>query len=150
MGNLPFDVKEEELWEEFQEFGSIKYVRVVRNPTTFQGKGIAFVCFNEKKPAKRAISKNNTVFKGRRIRVAKAVESGTEVKTENKRPSFGNVKGFKKQSEILEEAPLMKPRHPSTLKGTKKDVRKEQIKLQNKRKLRKEMNTKNMKKKKKT
>jgi len=145
LGNLPFDVKEEELWEEFQEFGAIKYVRIVRNPTTFEGKGIAFVCFDEKRAAKRAISKNNTLFRNRRIRVVKAVEPGTEVKSDIKRPAFGNVKEFKKQSQILEEAPLMKARHPSSLKGTKKDVRKEQIKLQNKRKLRKELNTKIMK-----
>lgn len=155
IGNLPFDVKDEELWEEFKEFGDIKYVRVIRNPTTFEGKGIAFVCFNEKKPAKRAIAKNNMMFRGRRIRVSKAVEPGTEVKAgqndkQVKTHKFYDKKGFKTQNEIMENSPIMKARHPSSLKGTKKVVRKEQIKLQNKRQQRKENNIKNLKKKKKT
>jgi nucleolar protein 12 len=154
VGNLPFDVKDEELWEEFKEFGEIKYVRVIRNPSTFEGKGIAYVCFVEKKPAKRAIAKNNSLFRGRRLRVSKAVEPVSDPKaqkkpSEEKKHKFYDVKSFKKMNEIVENAPIMKPRHPSALKGTKKIVRKEQIKLQNKRQQRKENNTKIMKKKKK-
>ena len=49
MGNLPFDIEEEELWQLFQEkcAGSppLKSIRVLRNPKTNKGKGIAFVEF---------------------------------------------------------------------------------------------------------
>ena len=72
VGNLPYAVKDEELCEEFKEFGEIDYVRVIRDPHTFIGKGIAYVCFKERKSAKRAISKNNVFFEGRNLRVSKA------------------------------------------------------------------------------
>jgi RNA recognition motif-containing protein len=142
LGNLPFDVKDEELWEEFKEFGEIDYVRVVRDPHSFQGKGIAYVCFKEKRGAKRAIAKNNSEFKGRRIRVDKCRQKGEEKgdKEKNRFAGFYNTAKFKKQSEIYDEAVEIKPRHHSALKGTKKTVRKEQKKLQEKREKRKEQN----------
>ena len=108
------------------------------------------MCFNERKPAKRAIAKNNTMFRGRRIRVSKAVEPGTEVKAHQsdgnqaKTHKFYDKKGYKTQSDIMESAPIMKAKHPSAMKGTKKVVRKEQLKLQNKRQQRKENNIKNL------
>ena len=134
------------MWEEFKEFGEIGYVRVIRDPTTFTGKGIAYICFKERKSAKRAISKNNSYFQGRTMRVSKARDPD-EVEepkkhTPNRFNGFYNTKSLKTQSDILESAKMFSVKQPSSLKGTKKLVRREQIKLQEKRQHKKEANTK--------
>lgn len=158
VGNLPFSIKEDELWEEFKEFGELEYVRVIKDPHTFQGKGIAYICFKEKKASKRAIAKNNVEFQGRRIRVSKAREKGDIPSDSTKKYSgketkkfgqFGDKTGYRTNSEIFDQAPINQPKHPSSLKGTKKLVRKEQIKLQAKRQQHKASNTTQMKKSKK-
>lgn len=43
VGNLPFVVSEEEVRQHFAKFGTIKNVRLVREPKTFIGKGIGFI-----------------------------------------------------------------------------------------------------------
>ncbi|XP_076957896.1 nucleolar protein 12-like [Bidens hawaiensis] len=49
IGNLPFDVKDEELYQLFTGFNNLKdcieAIRVVRDPGTSMGKGIAYVLF---------------------------------------------------------------------------------------------------------
>ncbi|GKD34088.1 RNA-binding protein 34, partial [Tanacetum coccineum] len=49
IGNLPFDVKDEELYQLFSSFNNLKdcieAIRVVRDPGTSMGKGIAYVLF---------------------------------------------------------------------------------------------------------
>ncbi|GAB2296443.1 hypothetical protein Dimus_030560 [Dionaea muscipula] len=49
IGNLPFDVKDEELYQLFSGFNrlesSIEAVRVIRDSYTSSGKGIAYVLF---------------------------------------------------------------------------------------------------------
>lgn len=143
LGSLPYMIKDEELWEEFKEFGEIEYVRVIRDPITFVGKGIGFICFKEKNAAKRAISKNNTFLQGRTIRVSKARDTELDAEPKkNKFNGFSNLKNLKTQADILDTAKMFTTKGTSSLKGTKKLVRKEQNKLQEKRKQRKESNTK--------
>jgi nucleolar protein 12 len=150
LGNLPFNVTDEEIWEEFKEFGDIDYVRVIRDPHTFQGKGIGYVCFKEKNSSKRAISKNNSAFKGRYLRVSKVKDPNEDPKpikyNPNKNNGFYNLKNLKNQADILDKSPIYAKTPPVPLKGIKKTVRKEQVKLQNKRKKRQESNTKTLKK----
>ena len=62
LGNLPYDVSDDAIWKFFEEIGEIDYVRVIRDPRTHEGKGIAYVCFKERMAAKRALCKNNTLF----------------------------------------------------------------------------------------
>jgi len=74
VGNLPFTVREEDLWEEFKDFGTLQYVRVIRDKNTHQGKGFAYVCYSSKQSARMALSKHLSLFQvdstqGRQLRV---------------------------------------------------------------------------------
>jgi len=69
IGNLPFDVQEDELRKHFEDCGDIINVRVVRDRQTSLGKGIAFVQFESKDSVSLAQKLNNSNFQGRTIRV---------------------------------------------------------------------------------
>ena len=45
IGNLPLQVKDQQIWDAFNHLGTIDSVRVVRNAVTMDGIGIAFVKF---------------------------------------------------------------------------------------------------------
>ena len=45
VGNLPFNLEEEELREHFEEFGTIESVRLIRDKATGVGKGFGYVLF---------------------------------------------------------------------------------------------------------
>jgi nucleolar protein 12 len=42
VGNVPFDVKDEAMWQFFAEVGDIEYVRVIRDRKLCIGKGFAY------------------------------------------------------------------------------------------------------------
>jgi nucleolar protein 12 len=81
IGNLPFITNEEDLRRHFSDLetngdSGISNVRVIRDPKTFIGKGIAYIQFKTKETMKKAIeTKNDSRFNGRPIRVKKAVEA---------------------------------------------------------------------------
>lgn len=108
------------------------------------------MCFKDIKSSKRAISKNNSLFCGRNLRVSRVKDPNTEKPYKKfEQNGFCNVKNLKSQASLLDNSQMMSVKQPTSLKGTKKLVRKEQVKLQNKRKQRKESNTKTAKKSKK-
>ena len=75
VGNLPFVVGEEEVRQHFEPCGTITNVRLIREPKTFIGKGIGYVMFENKEAMRKAVdTKHDSSFKGRKIRVKKAVE----------------------------------------------------------------------------
>jgi nucleolar protein 12 len=75
IGNLPFVTGEEEVRAHFAECGQIENVRIVRDPKTFLGKGIGYIMFTEKDACRSAVdNKNGSSFKGRELRVKKAVD----------------------------------------------------------------------------
>lgn len=75
IGNLPFIVNEEEVRSHFAQYGKIQNVRLVRDPKTYLGKGIGYIMYENKEELRQAIEKgNNSKFKGRELRVKKAVE----------------------------------------------------------------------------
>lgn len=45
VGNLPFDVQDEQLYTHFKRCGEIEFVRVVRDKKTNIGKGFGYVQF---------------------------------------------------------------------------------------------------------
>ena len=47
VGNLPFEVKEEELRQFCSKVGVVENVRVIRNQFTHKGIGIAYVMFED-------------------------------------------------------------------------------------------------------
>lgn len=80
IGNLPFITNEEDLrahFDDLEEGGSgITNVRIIRDPKTFIGKGIAYVQFKNKDLMRKAVNeKHESRFNGRPIRVKKAVEA---------------------------------------------------------------------------
>lgn len=75
VGNLPFVVSEEELRAAFSSSGDIENVRLVRDPKTHLGKGIGYIMYTTKDAMNKALKeKKDLKFKGRELRVARAVE----------------------------------------------------------------------------
>lgn len=72
VGNLRFDVRDDDLINHFSRIGSVNYVRVVRDRATGIGKGFGFVVFDERASVKKAIEEmNDSKFKGRPLRIKK-------------------------------------------------------------------------------
>ncbi|APA13492.1 hypothetical protein sscle_11g082620 [Sclerotinia sclerotiorum 1980 UF-70] len=67
IGNLLFDITEEDLKKEFEHFGTITDVRVTRDARGLS-KGFAYIDFADVQSATAAIEeKNQTIFEGRRL-----------------------------------------------------------------------------------
>ncbi|CAD8101819.1 unnamed protein product [Paramecium primaurelia] len=76
VGNLPFDIEEEEVRKAFEEaFGQINYVRVIKDPYKHVGKGFGYVSFNEFQSLKKALQAQTIEIKGREVRIKKAAET---------------------------------------------------------------------------
>jgi len=74
VGNLRFDLRDDELINHFKQSGSVNYVRIVRDRSTGLGKGFGFVVFDERASVKKALELNDTQFKGRALRIKKVQE----------------------------------------------------------------------------
>ena len=74
VGNVPFDVKEEDLRHHFDDCGDVVGVRVVRNKDAHLGKGFAFVAFADRASVTAALLKNDSDFQGRKLRVTKCLD----------------------------------------------------------------------------
>lgn len=73
VGNLPYDVSEENLRRAFERFGNVSSVRVISDQSTGQAKGFAFVTMPRMEDAEEAIANlNNQDMNGRRIAVNEA------------------------------------------------------------------------------
>ncbi|TKY70031.1 RNA-binding protein 34 [Spatholobus suberectus] len=87
VGNLPFDVKDEELYQLFCGISnlesSIEAVRVVRDPHLNVGKGIAYVLFKTKEAAKFVVKKRNLKLRDRELRLCHAKADATPSKRPN-------------------------------------------------------------------
>ena len=70
VGNLSYDVGENELRQAFEEFGSVDTVKVIMDRYTDRSKGFGFVEMPEDDEAKSAISElNGKDLLGRQIKV---------------------------------------------------------------------------------
>ncbi|ESW30281.1 hypothetical protein PHAVU_002G139900 [Phaseolus vulgaris] len=101
VGNLPFDVKDEELYQLFCGISnlesSVEAVRVVRDPHLNVGKGIAYVLFKSKEAAKFVVKKRKLRLRDRELRLSHAKAdaipskrpnpSSTQASTPYKRPN---------------------------------------------------------------
>eukprot|EP01119_Soliformovum_irregulare_P012682 TRINITY_DN3306_c0_g1_i2.p1 TRINITY_DN3306_c0_g1~~TRINITY_DN3306_c0_g1_i2.p1 ORF type:complete len:352 (+),score=110.15 TRINITY_DN3306_c0_g1_i2:51-1106(+) len=83
LGNLPFDVTEEEVKKAFEPCGTIQDIRLVRDSQTRKGKGFGFVTF-EKVPMARKALKQKIEIKGRDIRIS---PGGKQDKNDSKGPA---------------------------------------------------------------
>ncbi|KAJ9130412.1 hypothetical protein P3X46_034615 [Hevea brasiliensis] len=84
VGNLPFDVKDEEIYQLFSDIkdleSSIEAVRVVRHPHIGLGKGIAYVLFKTREAANLALKKRNLKIRNRELRLSHARQDSTPSK----------------------------------------------------------------------
>lgn len=74
IGNLPFDVEEEPLRQHFRLCGAITNVRIIRDQKTGAGKGFGYVTFADASSVTLALSLDNQLFSGRRLRVQRSTE----------------------------------------------------------------------------
>nr|XP_043630515.1 RNA-binding protein 34 [Erigeron canadensis] len=81
IGNLPFDVKDEELYQLFTGFNnlkdSIEAIRVVRDPGTSMGKGIAYVLFQTREAANTVVRKHKLKIRDRELRLSHALKANS-------------------------------------------------------------------------
>lgn len=94
VGSLPFKLKEKELQELFEQYGTVASTKIVINHITRQNKGFGFINMPNESEAEVAIKAlNGTEVLGRVITVAKSGEA----KQDKKRKNFGkggvNLKG---------------------------------------------------------
>ena len=86
IGNLPFVVSEEELRVQFVECGAIENIRLVRDPKTHLGKGIGYIMFSTREQMQQALTqKRGMKFKGRELRINRAVEPKRREKKKNRK-----------------------------------------------------------------
>ncbi|CAJ1931122.1 unnamed protein product [Sphenostylis stenocarpa] len=87
VGNLPFDVKDEEVYQLFCGISnlesSVEAVRVVRDPHLNVGKGIAYVLFKTKEAAKFVVKKRSLKLRDRELRLTHAKADVTPSKRPN-------------------------------------------------------------------
>ncbi|CAN6461003.1 unnamed protein product [Victoria cruziana] len=118
VGNLPFDVKDEELYQLFcqliQTESTIEAIRVIRDPHTSLGKGIAYVLFKSRDAANMVMKKKNECkLRDRILRVCHARSDSAPKKRENPKPVAGSA--YKKSKTTSSKKPLDEGRKP---KGT--------------------------------
>ncbi|MEI8055296.1 MAG: RNA-binding protein [bacterium] len=78
VGNLPFQTTDQELEGEFQQFGKIKEVALIRDRYSNEFKGFAFITFITPESAQQALAANGKDFQGRamKVSIARAEERG--------------------------------------------------------------------------
>jgi cold-inducible RNA-binding protein len=69
VGNIPYQVKEEDLQAFFAHYGAVENVVIVKDRDTGKVKGFAFVTFETQQQAQAALEANGKDFEGRSIRV---------------------------------------------------------------------------------
>ncbi len=73
VGNLPYQLSEDELKDLFSQIGNVTSVRVITDAMSGRSKGFGFVEMENEDQAKKAIEKlDGTDLQGRSIRVAPA------------------------------------------------------------------------------
>jgi RNA recognition motif-containing protein len=70
VGNLPFNLGEEDLKKIFEEYGEVSSAKIITDKFTGRGKGFGFVEMDNDDEAKNAIEElNNAEVAGRNIKV---------------------------------------------------------------------------------
>jgi len=73
VGNLSYEVTEEDLKEAFKAFGEVETVNIIKDNYTGRSKGFGFVEMPNSADAQSAINElNDTELKGRKLKVNKA------------------------------------------------------------------------------
>jgi RNA recognition motif-containing protein len=89
VGNLSYEVKEDDLKEAFEAFGQVETVKIILDNYTGRSKGFGFVEMSDNAAAQSAIDGlNNKEFKGRAVKVNTA-----RPRTENRSGRKGGRQG---------------------------------------------------------
>lgn len=73
IGNLPYNVRDEDLQSKFSEFGAVASAKVITDRETGRSKGFGFVEYESDSDADSAVEKmNGQAFNGRNINVSEA------------------------------------------------------------------------------
>ena len=74
VGNISFDTTEEELKNEFLEYGDIEEVKIIIDHQTNRSKGFGFITFATPEAMEASLAKNGEEVQGRKLRVNQAEE----------------------------------------------------------------------------
>ena len=74
VGNISFDTTEEELKNEFLEYGYIEEVKIIIDHQTNRSKGFGFITFATPEAMEASLAKNGEEVQGRKLRVNQAEE----------------------------------------------------------------------------
>lgn len=74
VGNISFDTTEEELKNEFLEYGDIDEVKIIIDHQTNRSKGFGFITFATTEAMEASLAKNGEEVQGRKLRVNQAEE----------------------------------------------------------------------------
>ncbi|GAV91292.1 RRM_6 domain-containing protein [Cephalotus follicularis] len=100
VGNLPYDVKDEELYQLFSGVNglesSVEAIRVIRHADIGLGKGIAYVLFKTRDAANFLVRKRNLKLRDRELRFSHARQEATPAKRKNSFPAGKNTSPAKK------------------------------------------------------
>ncbi|XP_078592351.1 RNA-binding protein 34-like [Branchiostoma floridae x Branchiostoma japonicum] len=96
VGNLPFDVEDDSVYEHFSQCGEVEGVRIIRDSKSGLGKGFGYVLFQDSASVGLAIRLNEKTFSGRKIRVKRAVK-----KEKVKNTNFGSGSASKGNKPFL-------------------------------------------------
>ncbi|PSR93554.1 Nucleolar protein [Actinidia chinensis var. chinensis] len=134
VGNLPFDVKDEEIYQLFSAIkdleSSIEAIRVIRDPGTSLGKGIAYILFKTRGAANLVAKKRSLKLRDRELRLCHAKSNLTPSKRGNPSPTERNYTPTKKlavDSQTPDSNNKLKTKAASSyqgLKGSKSGVQK--------------------------
>jgi RNA recognition motif-containing protein len=73
VGNLPYNISEDDLKATFSEFGEVETVNIIKDKFSGQSKGFGFVEMPSNSEADKAIKAlNDTDLKGRNVKVNQA------------------------------------------------------------------------------
>jgi len=76
VGNLSYQISQEDLNEFFSQFGAIQDVKLITDRETGRSKGFAFITFENADSVNAAIDLNGTEYSGRKIKVSVAKDNG--------------------------------------------------------------------------
>ena len=86
IGNLPYNVSEDELREMFSEFGTVDSIKLITDKFSGQSKGFGFIEMSNNSEADKAIKAlNKSNVKGRDIKVNQAEPQGKRPQRKQRR-----------------------------------------------------------------
>ncbi|GAB1597964.1 RNA-binding protein 34-like [Argonauta hians] len=92
VGNLPFDIHEQELRNHFLDCGDISSIRVIRDKVTGVGKGFGYITFEDKDAASFALQLSDSELKGRKVRVKESMTINQNKQTDTEGPKKKKLK----------------------------------------------------------